>query len=118
MTSKTEKIARALAAAHYVERLQKPESDAHVQKNVDANWQTWIQQADIALDVLAVDEPIAWESTTSCYHKYITEGRFQKLRPAYRKWYKPYRCSACSAPSPEPKAWGEPTHGFGYGDAE
>lgn len=41
-------------------------------------------------------EPIAWESTTVAYTKYITDERYQKFSPEVRKWYKPYRCSACS----------------------
>ncbi|EEE06883.1 hypothetical protein K6W17_08195 [Burkholderia dolosa] len=43
-------------------------------------------------------EPIAWESTTVAYTKYITDERYQKFSPEVRKWYKPYRCSACSEP--------------------
>ncbi|MNE12910.1 hypothetical protein D3C80_1057300 [compost metagenome] len=40
---------------------------------------------------------IAWESTTPVYVKFITDERYQKLRPGYQKWYKPYRCSNCAA---------------------
>lgn len=40
---------------------------------------------------------IAWESTTPVYIKFITDERYQKLRPGYQKWYKPYRCSNCAA---------------------
>lgn len=47
------------------------------------------------------DEPIAWESTTPVYTKYITDERYQKFSPEARKWYKPYRCSACSEPRDE-----------------
>ena len=47
------------------------------------------------------DKPIAWESTTPVYTKYITEDRYQKFSPEVRKWYKPYRCSACSEPRDE-----------------
>lgn len=42
-------------------------------------------------------KPIAWESTTPVYVKFITDERYQKLRPGYQKWYKPYRCSQCAA---------------------
>ena len=42
-------------------------------------------------------KPIAWESTTPVYVKFITDERYQRLRPGYKKWYKPYRCSQCSA---------------------
>ncbi|WP_281414439.1 DUF5131 family protein [Rhizobium sp. ARZ01] len=41
-------------------------------------------------------KPIAWESTTSVYIKYITDSRYQKFSPEARKWYKPYRCSCCT----------------------
>ncbi len=46
-------------------------------------------------------EPIAWESTTVAYTKYITDERYQKFSPEVRKWYKPYRCSACQVPRAE-----------------
>lgn len=42
-------------------------------------------------------KPIAWESTTPVYIKFITDERYQRLRPGYKKWYKPYRCSQCAA---------------------
>jgi hypothetical protein len=44
-------------------------------------------------------EPIAWESTTPVYTKFITQDRFEKLRPEAQRWYKPYRCSVCAQPS-------------------
>ncbi|UEP31574.1 helix-turn-helix domain-containing protein [Burkholderia sp. B21-007] len=46
-------------------------------------------------------EPIAWESTTVGYTKYITDERYQKFSHEVRKWYKPYRCSACMEPRDE-----------------
>jgi len=42
-------------------------------------------------------EAVGWESTTIAYTKYITDAKYRKLRPEYRKWYKPYRCSECAA---------------------
>lgn len=42
-------------------------------------------------------KPVAWESTTPVYVKFITDERYQRLRPGYKKWYKPYRCSRCAA---------------------
>lgn len=42
-------------------------------------------------------KPIAWESTTPVYVKFISDERYQRLRPVYKKWYKPYRCSQCAA---------------------
>lgn len=42
-------------------------------------------------------KPIAWESTTPVYVKFITDERYQRLRPGYQKWYKPYHCSQCAA---------------------
>ncbi|BEV15093.1 hypothetical protein HBDW_18810 [Herbaspirillum sp. DW155] len=44
-------------------------------------------------------EPIAWESTTPAYAKYITDARYQQLHPGFKPWFKPYRCSQCSAPA-------------------
>ncbi|WP_240733887.1 hypothetical protein [Herbaspirillum huttiense] len=46
-----------------------------------------------------VAEPIAWESTTPAYAKYITDARYQQLHPGFKPWFKPYRCSQCSAPA-------------------
>lgn len=43
-------------------------------------------------------EPVAWESTTVCYTKYVTDARYRKFSDAAKKWYKPYRCSSCAAP--------------------
>lgn len=37
---------------------------------------------------------LAWESTTPCYKKYITESTYQALRQEYRKWYRPL-CASC-----------------------
>jgi hypothetical protein len=39
-------------------------------------------------------EPLAWESTTPAYIKWITDSRYRKLRPAYQKWYRPI-CAKC-----------------------
>ncbi|MEB2544318.1 hypothetical protein [Burkholderia cenocepacia] len=50
-------------------------------------------------------EPIAWESTTVAYTKYITDRRYQKFSPEVRKWYKPYRCTACSESRAEVTGW-------------
>ena len=41
-------------------------------------------------------EPVAWESTTPGYIKYITQAQYEKFSPAVRRWYKPYRCSGCA----------------------
>ena len=41
-------------------------------------------------------EPVAWESTTPGYIKYITQARYEKFSPAVRRWYKPYRCPGCA----------------------
>ncbi|WP_368655445.1 hypothetical protein ABRY94_11980 [Castellaniella ginsengisoli] len=66
-------------------------------------------QADAAALVVEADavlsgqpaasaEPVAWESKTLAYQKYITDARYQNLRPAAKRWYKPYRCTSCAAP--------------------
>ncbi len=38
-----ERVARAKAARHYAKRFGKPESDPHVQQNVEANWNIFEQ---------------------------------------------------------------------------
>lgn len=53
--------------------------------------------AALAAELSALQgKPIAWESTTPVYVKFITDERYQRLRPGYKKWYKPYRCSQCA----------------------
>ncbi|WP_433867062.1 hypothetical protein [Ralstonia wenshanensis] len=47
-------------------------------------------------------QPIAWESTTPFYRKYLTQAKYDRLGDQFRKWYKPYRCSNCAAPAPVP----------------
>lgn len=49
------------------------------------------------LDVLnkSDGEPIAWESTTLGYIRFVTDSRYRKFNPRVQAWYKPYRCSNC-----------------------
>lgn len=52
--------------------------------------------------------PIAWESTTPVYFKYVNQAKYEKFSPAVRQWYKPYRCTDCAntrADSGEAVAW-------------
>jgi len=44
-----------------------------------------------------MSEPIAWESTTVVFKRFLTETQYQRLRPSYRRWYRPYRCACCTA---------------------
>lgn len=41
-------------------------------------------------------EPVAWESTTLGYIKYVTDERYRKFSTEVQRWYKPYRCSHCA----------------------
>ena len=52
-----------------------------------------VEQTDAAQ---AATEPIAWESTTFGYRKYLTQAQYERIGDRFRKWYKPYRCSACT----------------------
>lgn len=40
--------------------------------------------------------PIAWESTTPVYLRYVTNERYERLSPIVRGFYRPYRCAACA----------------------
>ena len=40
---------------------------------------------------------VAWESTTTCYVKYVTDKRYQGFSDQVKQWYKPYKCSNCAA---------------------
>lgn len=42
-------------------------------------------------------DAIAWESTSFGYKRYITDDTYQKLKPSFQRWYKPYRCTSCAA---------------------
>lgn len=44
-----------------------------------------------------INEPIAWESTTIAFTKYVTDSRYQKFSREVQQWYKPYQCSACAS---------------------
>ena len=57
---------------------------------------TWAQRFMTAAPKQEAQEPVAWESTTPGYIKYITQARYEKFSPAVRRWYKPYRCSGCA----------------------
>ncbi len=41
--------------------------------------------------------PIAWEATTPVYTRFITDERYKVFSALARRWYRPYRCSRCSA---------------------
>lgn len=49
----------------------------------------------------AAGEPVAWESTTTCYVKYVTDKRYQGFSDQVKQWYKPYKCSNCAATQPQ-----------------
>lgn len=49
-------------------------------------------------------EPVAWESTTICYTKFVSDRRYQKFSPKVQAWYKPYRCSSCESLHASPLA--------------
>jgi hypothetical protein len=62
-------------------------------------------------------EPVAWESTTPVYHRFITDTRYQALRPETRKWYKPYLCPHCVAPQQPTQSADQadaPTEGYAF----
>lgn len=76
------------------------------------HWETCLYEAEQALRKIVADriaelrgkphsdqasgEPISWESTTEAFKPYLTESQYQRLRPAYQKWYRPYRCAHCA----------------------
>ena len=45
-------------------------------------------------------EPLAWESTTPVYVRFITQRRYERLHPIFRKWYRPI-CQTCAAAKTE-----------------
>lgn len=42
----------------------------------------------------AQGDPYAWESTTLFFTRFITDSRYQRLRPGFQKWYRPI-CAKC-----------------------
>ena len=63
---------------------------------------TWVSVPLFTAPQQEAQEPVAWESTILGYIKYITQAQYEKFRPNVRRWYKPYKCSNCSAPQPAP----------------
>ncbi len=51
--SLVETVARALAAAHYVDRFCKGEEDPHIVANVEGNWRTFLTPARGVLSAIA-----------------------------------------------------------------
>lgn len=103
MTNLTERLMKPLADRIGSTLVTNPafsimeEMDFEMAEAADAI-ETLTRQRDEAREALkAAGKPIAWESTTVAYTKFITDERYQKLRPAYQTWYKPYRCSSCVA---------------------
>lgn len=42
-------------------------------------------------------QPVAWESTTDVYKKFVSDSQYRKFSPAARKFYKPFKCSSCNS---------------------
>lgn len=53
---------------------------------------------------LRAGDQIAWECTGQGLTKYVTDAKFKKFTPGVQKWYKPYRCSHCTAIPENPTA--------------
>jgi hypothetical protein len=62
-------------------------------------------------------EPLKWESTTLFYTRFITDSRYQRLRPSFQKWYKPIcdNCGTAPAAGTEKDAVGEKMAAWLYG---
>jgi hypothetical protein len=39
-------------------------------------------------------ELLAWESTTPCFIRYVTDSQYRKFSPAVQRWYRPI-CQKC-----------------------
>ncbi len=50
----------------------------------------------------AQGEPVAWESMTIGFIRYITDSKYRSFPAEIRKWYKPYHCSRCHNTIPTP----------------
>jgi hypothetical protein len=42
-----------------------------------------------------MNEPVAWESTTPCYIRFVSQRRYEMFSAAVKKWYRPYCCARC-----------------------
>jgi hypothetical protein len=40
-------------------------------------------------------DPIAWESSSAGFKRYITQATYEKMKPAIQRWYQPYKCATC-----------------------
>lgn len=54
-----ERVARALATKHYADRFLKSANDEQVKANIDGNWQTFTDEAKVAIK--AMERPITDE---------------------------------------------------------
>src|SRR6201996_2449825 len=83
-------------------------------------WEAWQAAWNTRAQASAPEggEPIAWESTTPAYFKYITQSKYEKISNAAKQWYKPYRCSDCTNASEGDAADGWQVRRFDRKDAE
>lgn len=52
-------------------------------------------------------DPVAWESTTPAYRKYVTDSTYQRFSDKSKRWYKPYRCASCDGAQTAAPKFGE-----------
>lgn len=93
------------SAAARIEALSKVEGElARAITDIDSFRKAYEAEANAARSLRAQldamgrreGEPIAWESTTLGYIRFVTDSRYRKFSPKVRSWYKPYRCSNCA----------------------
>lgn len=63
---------------------------------ITENVRAFVREVERTDAAQPANEPIAWESTTFGYRKYLTQAQYERIGERFRKWYKPYRCSACT----------------------
>lgn len=56
-----------------------------------------LAEAEKEAGVTVSGEPVAWESTTVCFSKYISDRIYNLFSDEAKRWYKPYRCSQCES---------------------
>jgi len=114
MTTKDEQIKIALDALDWIERCSSF-SGQYVRSSVNkkaAEAITAIKQAitpetgnaanpeasAITAGNGQAQEPVAWEATTPGYIKYVTDKQYRSYSETAKRWYKPFKCSNCTAP--------------------
>jgi len=64
--------------------------------NIGADYRHWAKKGYQAGQQAGGVDGLAWESTTPAYTRFITQAKYDKMRPSFQKWYRPI-CQKCAS---------------------